>query len=57
MHEFFSFHFPLRKYVFCTSYPPPPDKVSNGLSLRDLGAASQKSYRNCSEITVVVCEQ
>ena len=24
MHEFFSFHFPLREYVFCTSYPPPP---------------------------------
>ena len=26
MHEFFSFHFPLREYVFCTSYPPPPIK-------------------------------
>ena len=56
VHDFFSFNFPLREYVFCTS-SPAPDKFSNGPSFRDrLGAASQ-SYRNCSEITVVVCEQ
>ena len=55
MHDFFKFNFPLSENIFCTS-SAAPDKFSNGPSLRDLGAASQ-SYRNCSEITVVMCEQ
>ena len=35
--NFFSFNFPLREYFFCTSPapPPPPDKFSNGPSLRE----------------------
>ena len=35
VHEFFSFNFPLREYIFCTSKatPPPPHKFSNGPSL------------------------
>ena len=35
----FSFNFPLREYLFCTSpappSPPPPYKFSNGPSLRN----------------------
>ena len=38
VHEFFSFHFPLHEYFFCTSPAPlppsPPNKFSNGPSLR-----------------------
>ena len=56
MHDFFFISFSLTRICFLYFVPPPPDKFSNGPSLRDLGAASQ-SYRNCSEITVVMCEQ
>ena len=40
MHEFLSFNFPLLEYFFRTSsaprppLPPPPDKFSNGPSLK-----------------------
>ena len=36
MHEFFSFDFPLREYIFFVlSPPPPPYKFSNGPSLSE----------------------
>ena len=40
VHEFFSFNFPLREYIFLyfARPPPPPHKFSNGPSLKEISS-------------------